>query len=611
MHYVLFMSGKFERLDITALIKLSGKTLASYFSHVLRYRFWAIPMFGAVVLEYTLGAVGPLLYKYFFDLLSSGKSKEVIVPGLLSIITVLAVIHAVRWTLIRFSTFTSNYIRTKVMYDLSNKAFTYLHRHSFNYFNNEFVGSLVKRVQWYIRAFETIYDRVLWSVTPLIVSISIILVIVFHINAYLGWGIMLWLMLFLGFNLVVVKYKLKYDIRRSEAETHTTAVLADTITNQGNVKLFNGYSREMKSFADATWKLRSLRLFTSNFSSTIDSIQSFLMFGLEIVVFYVAVRLWQQDLLTIGDFFLLQAYIITIFYRIWDFGRIIRDIYENLADAVEMTEIFETPHEVQDVLSAKALAVTTGAISFDNISFGYKDGIQVLDNFSLQIKPHERIALIGPSGAGKSTVIRLLLRMHDIQAGTITVDGQDISKVTQESLWHQLSLVPQDPILFHRPLMENIRYGTPDSTDEEVMEAARLAHAHEFISALPHGYDTYVGERGIKLSGGERQRVAIARAILRNAPILILDEATSSLDSESEKFIQDALETLMHDKTVIVIAHRLSTIKKMNRIVVIDRGQVIEEGEHQDLKKLQQGLYRKLWELQAGGFNEHRFIVHA
>ena len=212
------------------------------------------------------------------------------------------------------------------------------------------------------------------------------------------------------------------------------------------------------------------------------------------------------------------------------------------------------------------------------------------------------VTITGPSGAGKSTMVRLLMRMYDLSSGKVEIDGQNIKEVFQDSLRKNISLVPQDPILFHRTLMENIRYGREEATDEEVVEAARLAHCDEFIDVLPLKYETYVGERGIKLSGGERQRVAIARAILKNAPILVLDEATSSLDSHSENLIQDALDKLMKGKTVIVIAHRLSTIRKMNRVVVIDQGKITEEGSHEELLSRENSLYKKLWELQAGGF---------
>jgi ATP-binding cassette subfamily B protein len=323
---------------------------------------------------------------------------------------------------------------------------------------------------------------------------------------------------------------------------------------------------------------------------------------LEIGLMFLAIKLWQKNILTVGDFVLIQAYLLRIFEKLWGFGRVIRDFYENLADAEEMTEILETPHEIVDIPNAKKLKIITGGIKFNNVDFNYNQTRKVLDKFNLEIKPQEKIALVGPSGAGKSTIVRLLLRLHDINAGEIIIDKQNIAKVMQESLWQNISLVPQDPILFHRTLLENIRYGELKATDKDVIKAAKIAHCHEFISQLPDGYGTYVGERGVKLSGGERQRVAIARAVLRNAPILVLDEATSSLDSESERYIQDALDKLMKEKTVIVIAHRLSTIMKMDRIIVIDKGGIIEEGTHKELLKKKNGIYKKLWKIQAGGF---------
>ena len=306
-------------------------------------------------------------------------------------------------------------------------------------------------------------------------------------------------------------------------------------------------------------------------------------------------------MLTVGDFVLIQAYLLTTFDRLISINRELRRFFDAFADSSEMAYILELPHGVQDARGARPLIVSEGAIAFTKVRFGFHPGKLVLSDFNLSIAGGERVALVGPSGAGKSTVTKLLLRFFDIGEGSIAIDGQDISKVTQKSLRDAVSFVPQEPILFHRSLMENIRYGKRDATDDEVIAAAKKAHCHEFISGLPEGYGTYVGERGVKLSGGERQRVAIARAILKNSPILILDEATSSLDSESEAFIQDALEVLMKDKTVVVIAHRLSTIMKMDRIVVVEGGRVVADGSHKELLE-GGGLYHKLWSIQAGGF---------
>lgn len=322
-------------------------------------------------------------------------------------------------------------------------------------------------------------------------------------------------------------------------------------------------------------------------------IEAGLMFG--------ALHFWQMGLVTIGDFVLIQAYLLTTFDRLVSVNRELRRFHDAYADASEMAHILDTLHEVPDKKGAKPLVVRTGEVAFKNVDFHFHEEKAVFKNFNLSIRGGEKVALVGPSGAGKSTVTKLILRLFDVKSGAIEIDGQNIAQIQQESLREAIGFVPQEPILFHRTLLENIRYGRRNATDEEVIEAAKKAYCHDFISKLPDTYQTYVGERGVKLSGGERQRVAIARAILKNSPILVLDEATSSLDSGSEVMIQDALAKLMSGKTVIVIAHRLSTIMKMDRIIALDNGRVIEEGTHQGLLR-KKGLYASLWQHQAGGF---------
>ncbi|MFZ2190234.1 MAG: ABC transporter ATP-binding protein [Candidatus Magasanikiibacteriota bacterium] len=575
------------------------KTFKYYWQHTLKYKYALFILVASIVIGDAFSIAVPFFYKTFFDNLTTNSP---IIKDLFNIVWVILVLELFHWLFIRLAAFVNSYFQTNVMRDLANTCFAYLHKHSYSFFNNNFVGSLVKRVNRFYRAFEGVADRLIWDLLPILVNVSIIIVVLSTRRLILGMAVLVWVIVFCVLNYFFSLYKLKYDVERSMWDSKLTGVLADTVTNHTNIKLFVGYNREYNNFDSVNEKLNKLRRFTWDLGSIFDSIQWLLMIILEIGLMFLAVKLWQKNILTVGDFVLIQAYLLRIFEKLWGFGRVIRDFYENLADAEEMTKMLETPHEIVNKVNAKKLKITESRIKFDQVDFNYNQTRKVLDSFNLEIKPQEKIALVGPSGAGKSTIVRLLLRLHDINAGEILIDKQNIAKVTQESLWQNISLVPQDPILFHRTLLENIRYGQPKATDKDIIKAAKIAHCHEFISQLPDKYNTYVGERGVKLSGGERQRVAIARAVLRNAPILILDEATSSLDSESEHYIQDALDKLMKQKTVIVIAHRLSTIMKMDRIIVIDKGGVIEEGTHQELLTKKNGIYRKLWKIQAGGF---------
>ena len=367
--------------------------------------------------------------------------------------------------------------------------------------------------------------------------------------------------------------------------------------------LFSGAIHEHGLFKGVVnvWRKATLRSWLAD--NWIWSGIGFFMIVIEVVLLWVATVYWGKGMLSIGDFVLIQAYLMTTFDRLVSINRELRRFYDALADSSEMVYILEQKHDVQNAPGASPMQVTKGEIAFTDVNFSFNADKQLLAGLNLRINPQEKVGLVGPSGAGKSTITKLLLRMFDIKSGSISIDGQSISKVTQDSLRNAISFVPQEPVLFHRPLMENIRYGRRYASDAEVIDASKKAHCHEFILGLPEQYGSFVGERGIKLSGGERQRVAIARAILKNAPILLLDEATSSLDSESEALIQDALETLMKDKTVIVIAHRLSTIMKMDRIIVLEKGNVVAEGTHQQLLE-DKGLYQKLWKIQAGGFRD-------
>jgi ATP-binding cassette subfamily B protein len=580
---------------------LTTKTLKIFWTHAKKYPWHLLVVSLGVLIHATLQNYYPILYKQLIDALVNGDKTNI--EPLINIVKIIFYVSMIRFFVARIFNFVNNFFQPKVMADLNITCFNYIHKHSFAFFANNFVGSLVTKVKRYERAFETIADQITFDLGRTILEIVLILGILFYQNTQIGIITLVWLVFYVSFSYFYSLYKLPVDIKRAEADSLITGGLADTITNNSNIKIFSSYKNEEKSFTNLALNQFKIRKKSWDLGTVSDAVQGASMILVEFVALYYCVKLWQTSEITIGTIALVQSYYFRIFDKSWNMGKNIRSIYEAIADANETTQILLTPHEVQDIPNANQLKVTSGLIEFQDVAFKYHTKVNVLNKFNLKINPLEKVALIGPSGDGKTTITKLLLRFTDIQSGEIKIDGQNISQVTQDSLRSKIAFVPQDPILFHRSLMENIRYGKPNATDQEVKAAAKIAHAHEFIEKCKDGYNTLVGERGIKLSGGERQRVAIARAVLKNSPILVLDEATSALDSESEFFIQDALKKLMENKTVIVIAHRLSTIMQMDRIIVLENGKIIEQGKHEELLKAKQGTYQKLWNIQAGGFS--------
>lgn len=573
--------------------------------------FWQLtktewPLASAAMLVVVVLAIGqavvPFLYKELVDLMTAMSPQMADLPGK-KVLFLVALAGALMMGLRRIQDWTSIEFQPRIKQKLILRCYDYLQGHSLNFFNNNFSGSLVRRINRFERAYEDISDQVIFSLGQVAIRVGVVLIAAGLRSFWFSLVILIWVILYSWVSYAFAKKRMKYDLATSEQDSKVTGFLSDTIGNSVNIKLFNGTKSEHKELVKLVAE-QMLRLKASwNFALRSDLIQGLLIVSLEVASMYVVFKLWQQGKVTVGDFALMQAYVTQITSKLWDFGRNVRRIYQALADANEMTEILLAPHEVVDVPEASALKVPSGEVNLSGVSFGYNKNEKVFKKFDLKIAAGERVALVGSSGGGKTTIVKLLFRFFDIQAGQILIDGQDISQVTQESLRKNIALVPQEPILFHRSLLENIRYAKAGASREEVVRASKLAHCHEFISKFSEGYDTFVGERGVKLSGGERQRVAIARAILKNAPILVLDEATSSLDSESEQCIQQALKNLMKDKTTIVIAHRLSTIMQMDRIVVLQNGKVKEQGKHEELLKAKQGTYQKLWEIQAGGFS--------
>ncbi len=545
--------------------------------------------------------VVPWILKDLVDTVSTNTPSPEVWLTLSKILGFFGLIYFIGYTSWRVQGYIAADVQSHVSTDLEKTSVRYLLGHSYRFFTDNFAGSLVRKVGRLSRGFERVLEEVSYRFFPLIIIVIgtfFGLFFRFPIAAYL---FLVWIFVSIVFNYLGARWKLKTDVLRAAADSEVTGVASDMVSNINTVQLFTGNGFENQRFGEVKDKWRILQRRGWWQSETIFAVQGFLMITIEFGVLYLGALWWMKGIFTVGDFVFMQSYVFAVINRTWDLGRGFRGLFEAFADAKEMVTVLKTKHEIPDRTNAKELKAHHGKIEFKKVKFFFDKKRVILDNLSLVIKPREKIALVGPSGAGKTTVTKLLLRLFDIKGGKISVDGQDISKVSQQSLRQAISLVPQESVLFHRTIMENIRYGRRDATDEEVLEAAKKAHCHEFIDDLPNGYNTYVGERGVKLSGGERQRVAIARAILKNAPILVLDEATSSLDSESESLIQEALRELMKNKTVIVIAHRLSTIMMMDRIVVMDKGKIVAAGTHNDLLE-DEGIYQKLWRIQAGGF---------
>lgn len=575
---------------------------SDYWSHTVRYPWLVAALVTTGLLIQTAIVAAPLYLKEFVDIIASVAPEEA-KERLSTVLILFAGLSFVAWGLRRLQFHIIANLESRVMADLNVTSFKYLIRHSYHFFISNFVGSLVRRVTRYSKSYEAILDAFAFQLYPVVLIAIGIVVVLYMRHPLLGLGLAAWIALFVTLQITLIKRIHPHRLKAAEEDSNVTGVLSDALANQSAAILFTGVQYEYERFRASVDRFRHAQYKAWKFDDNVWAVQGFLIVSVNVALLFAAMSLWQRGLLSVGDFVLLQTYLLTLFERLIQAGREMRHVFSAVAEATEMSEILRIPHEITDTPDAFPLKVQRGEIIFKNVGFKYRDGNPVLSEFNLHVQEREKIALVGPSGAGKTTVTKLLLRLYEVDGGRIEIDGQDITKVTLDSLRESIAFVPQDPVLFHRTLLENIRYGKLDATEAEVIEAAKKAHCHEFVSALPKGYETLVGERGIKLSGGERQRIAIARAILKDAPILVLDEATSSLDSESEHLIQDALETLMKGKTVIVIAHRLSTVSKMDRIIVIESGQVSAEGTHQDLIA-QGGRYQTLWNIQAGGFRE-------
>jgi ATP-binding cassette subfamily B protein len=582
-----------------------SRVIAQYKNAAMQYKRLILPpLILAAPARILVDYIPPLFIAHILNSITQGKNATVneLMPWIVGFLAA-AWFGELLWRIILFI---MNRGDSKVIAYLANKTFSRLMEKEYSFFANNFAGSLVAKTNRYLSAFEVVYDTLVFEIIG--VGVAVIFALIILGNLY--WQIALLFVVILIFYFAIIihltKKRLVITKERAKLESIQTAQLADSLTNAHTIKAFAKEQYEKKQFSIVTEKLRKKRLQSWDYQNMpIDFVTTNMIILLNGAAVLGAVFAYNYAGIPAGSIYLIITYTMLLTNRFWNVGRIIRNLENSLGNASEMAELLEEPIKIIDRLKTSAdleMPKNSKPIEFKNVVFCYEDDTRKLfDRLSFVVNKGEKVGVVGTSGGGKTSLTKLILRFHDIDDGQILINGLPVNKITQKQLRSLISYVPQDPALFHRSIKENIAYAKPSATKREIESVAVKSHSNKFIQKLPNGYETMVGERGVKLSGGQRQRIAIARAMLKDADILILDEATSALDSHSESLIQDALWKLMKNKTAIVIAHRLSTVQKMDRIIVLDQGKIVEDGPHEELLQ-NNSVYAKLWKHQTGGF---------
>lgn len=502
----------------------------------------------------------------------------------------------------RLSGFLSASLFPRLEADMRMNMFDYVLHHSHHYFSNHMAGAIANKISDMPQSMTRLLQQIIYLFLPVGLALIISTILFAQISPLFALILISWITIHMGICLAFSKKCDDYSNIHAEARSELSGKIVDCLSNNTNIRLFarNRFEHQYLSLFQRSELEKHWRsLFYIEKMKIALGIASFL--GAGVALNWYMLYSWQQGHLSAGEVVFIFNTTWNITMMAWLAGLELPLLFKEIGICRQALTIIQDPHDITDDSDARSLKVNHGEIIFDHVNFRYLKHQNLFEHKTITLKAGQKVGLVGFSGSGKSTFVHLILRYYDVQGGRILIDGQNIAKVTQESLRDQISMIPQDPTLFHRSLMENIRYGRLDATDEEVIEASKKAHCHEFIMKMPEKYDSPVGERGMKISGGQRQRIAIARAILKNAPIIILDEATSALDSVTEREIQEGLEHLMQGHTTLVIAHRLSTLSGMDRILVFKEGKIIEDGSHEELMR-SQGHYARMWDMQAGGF---------
>ncbi|MDO9095719.1 MAG: ABC transporter ATP-binding protein/permease [Rubrivivax sp.] len=582
-------------------------TLAKLLPYLWRYRWRVGIALGFLLAAKAANVSVPVLLKYLIDSLS-------IKPGDPAAVLVVPVGLLVAYGLLRLSTSLFTELRELIFAkategtarSISLQVFRHLHALSLRFHLERQTGGMTRDIERGTRAVHSLISYSLYSIFPTLVEVAMVLTLLaVKFDAAFAWITLAALVLYVTFTITVTEWRTQFRKQMNELDStaHTRAI--DSLLNYETVKYFNNEDFEAKRYDENLEKLRRAALKSQSTLSLLNTGQQLIIAAALIAMLWRATQGVVEGRLTLGDLVMVNAFMIQLYIPLNFLGVMYREIKQSLTDLDKMFALMEKHREVDDVPGALPLQVGEGVVRFENVSFAYDPGPSgrpILHELSFEIPAGKTVAVVGPSGAGKSTLARLLYRFYDVDAGggRITIDGQDIRQVTQASLRQAIGIVPQDTVLFNDTVEYNIAYGRPGATRADVEAAAQAAHIHNFISATPKGYDTMVGERGLKLSGGEKQRVAIARTLLKNPPVLIFDEATSALDSANERAIQAELRAVSQGKTALVIAHRLSTVVDAHEIVVLEAGRVVEKGPHAELLA-RNGRYAQMWRLQQSG----------
>lgn len=538
----------------------------------------------------------PFLYKHAVDSLA-GEANIFILGAIgLTIAYGVAKVLSVIFEEIRNLVFAS--VGQAAIRSLAHKTITHIHKLSMRYHISRKTGALSRVIERGVKGIDFLLRHFLFNVVPLIIELSITSFILVYVFGFWYFVIVIGTIIFYIFlTSYITEWRVRIRREMNERDKDANQKAIDSLLNFETVKYFSSEDIEAKRYDDSMAEYEKASIMTIKSLSVLNILQSITInAALVAVMVMVALEVMAGDL-SIGDFVMINAYMLQLMLPLHFLGFVYREIRQALIDMQEMFELLDQPAEVTDKRGAKDLEISKGKIEFKNVNFGYEKERQIIKNFSMTIKPGEKVAIVGSTGSGKSTIGRLLFRFYDVWDGAIYIDNQEVKDLAQRSLQKMIGVIPQDTVLFNDSIYYNIGYGNPNATSDDIIEAAKAAKIHDFIASLPNGYQTLVGERGLKLSGGEKQRIGIARTILKDPPILLLDEATSALDTKTEKDIQDSLNKLTKDHTVLVIAHRLSTIVDAAKIIVLEKGEILEQGSHKDLLK-KKGKYYEMWHQQ-------------